>query len=130
MSAADILAEAAETYRARNAVYGDNFMKVGKIMEALFPDGIVLSTADDHNRFHIFALAVIKMTRYVQNWNAGGHKDSIHDMTVYCAMLESIDSIIEKSNVEMPFFNEEINEPAPPPLGVMLADALKHRTHK
>lgn len=93
-SGADILADASNTYRARNAVYGDNFLKVGKIMETLFPDGITLKTADDHNRFHIFMLGVVKQTRYVHNWPSGGHSDSSHDLTVYSAMLEAIDAEI------------------------------------
>lgn len=94
MSGADILQEAAQTYRKRNAVYGDNFLKVGKIMAALFPDGITLRSEDDHNRFHIFMLAVVKQTRYVHSWAAGGHADSSHDLTVYSAMLEAIDEEI------------------------------------
>lgn len=93
-SAADFLDEAAQTFRDRNAVYGDNFKRVGAVMAALFPDGITLKTEDDHNRFHIFALCVIKLTRYTQNWSKGGHPDSIHDNTVYSAMLEAIDAEI------------------------------------
>jgi hypothetical protein len=36
-------------------------------------------------------LIIVKLTRYVINWNQGGHQDSIHDAMVYCAMLEEID---------------------------------------
>jgi hypothetical protein len=94
LRADQILEKSAETFRARNAVYGDNYLKVGKVMAALFPDGVTLRTVDDHNRFHIFMLAVVKLTRYVHNWDATGHADSCHDLTVYAAMLESIDEEI------------------------------------
>lgn len=94
MKANEILREAALTYEERNKVYGDNYKVVGKVMAALFPSGILLKSADDHNRFHIFMLSIVKLTRYVQNWDKGGHQDSIRDNTVYSAMLEEIDAEI------------------------------------
>jgi hypothetical protein len=64
-----ILRESADTYEERNKVYGDNFLKVGAIMSALFPDGLTVKTPDDWNRLHILVLGVVKQTRYVQNWD-------------------------------------------------------------
>lgn len=87
----DVLERAAETFRERHAVYGDNYKLVGAVMTALFPNGIILKTAQDHNRFHILMLEIVKLTRYVQNWNEGGHEDSQLDLSVYAAMLVSID---------------------------------------
>lgn len=87
----DILREAAQTYEERSKVYGDNYIRVGKVMEAHFPDGLLIKTADDWNRLHIFLLGVVKDTRYVTNWNVGGHQDSSRDKTVYSAMQEAID---------------------------------------
>lgn len=94
MSADKILAEAASTFAARRAVYGDNYKRVGAAMAALFPDGVNLKSKDDHNRFHILMLVVVKLSRYCVNWEKSGHQDSIHDAAVYCAMLESIDAEI------------------------------------
>lgn len=99
--AAKILREAAQTFEDRNAVYGNNFLNVGKVMAGFFPDGLKVKSADDWNRLHIFLLQVIKMTRYVNNWQVGGHPDSIHDNTVYSAMLEMIDELIKYG--EAPF---------------------------
>ena len=93
ISAADILREGAKTFEERNAVYANNFKIVGEAMRAFFPEGIELKTAHDHARFHIFMLAVVKLTRYTNNWGKGGHADSIRDASVYCAMLESIDAM-------------------------------------
>ncbi len=90
-SAADILAEASETYREKNKIYGDNYKRVGEVMHGLFPVGVTLNSADDWNRMHILLLMAVKMTRYTVNW-AAGHQDSIRDMTVYGGMLEMIDN--------------------------------------
>lgn len=90
-TADEFLTEAADTFKARNAVYGNNYLNVGGALAALFPLGVTLTTADDFNRFHIFMLGVVKQSRYCNNWYDTGHADSAHDNTVYSAMLESID---------------------------------------
>ncbi len=87
-TAADILAEMADTFRERNKVYGDNYKRVGDVMAALFPAGVELSTPEDFNVWHLFELMVVKMTRFA---NSGlTHEDSIHDLAVYAAMVESL----------------------------------------
>jgi hypothetical protein len=91
MRADKILEDAAKTFRDRNKVYGDNFLRVGAVMQGLFPDGMTIKTEHDWNRLHILLLGVVKQTRYVQNWGKGGHQDSIRDSAVYAAMLEMID---------------------------------------
>jgi hypothetical protein len=93
-----ILEEGAELFRQRNAIYGNGHLKVGKIMAALFPEGIKLESSDDHLRFHIFMLAVVKLTRYSENFGKGGHADSVLDLSVYAAMLSSIDETIEEND--------------------------------
>lgn len=94
-TADEFLSEAAATFKSRNAVYGNNYLNVGAAMAALFPEGVSLKTANDHNRFHIFMLGIVKLSRYANNWGAGGHADSMHDNTVYSAMLESIDAEVK-----------------------------------
>lgn len=86
--ASDILEEMADTFRERNKIYGDNYKRVGAVMAAMFPDGVVLRTAEDFNRWHLFELQIVKLTRFA---NSGlVHKDSIHDEAVYAAMVESL----------------------------------------
>ncbi len=87
-TAADILAEMAETYRERNKVYGDNYKRVGDVMSALFPEGVMLVTPEDFNVWHLFELMVVKMTRFANS--SLTHEDSIHDLAVYAAMVESL----------------------------------------
>lgn len=94
----NLLIKAAELFKERNAVYGDNFRMVGAVMAALFPNGLTVKTVDDWNRLHIFLLGVVKDTRYVINWSTG-HPDSVGDATVYKAMLDMIDREIEAQKI-------------------------------
>jgi hypothetical protein len=87
-TAADILEAMAATFRERNKVYGDNFIRVGDMMAALFPNGVELQTPDDFVRFHLLELSVVKLTRFAVSGLT--HIDSIHDSAVYDAMLESV----------------------------------------
>ncbi len=86
--AADILDNGAQTYRERNAVYGDNFRNVGGAMAALHPRGLTLETAQDFELFHLHMLMVVKLSRFANSMLL--HRDSIHDIMVYAAMCESI----------------------------------------
>jgi len=81
-----ILEKMAQTYKERNQIYGDNFMTMGPVMSALFPQGITLKTQNDFIMFHLLDWLVGKLTRFV---NTGmTHVDSIHDLAVYAAMIE------------------------------------------
>jgi hypothetical protein len=49
---------------------------------------VSLTSAADFNKWHLFELMVVKLTRFA---NSGlTHQDSIHDLAVYAAMVESI----------------------------------------
>lgn len=87
-SAADILESAAKTYRERNEGYKDNAVMVGALMQVMFPHGVTLRTADDHHAYHLFELMIVKLTRFVKS-NLK-HVDSIHDLSVYAAMVEAL----------------------------------------
>jgi hypothetical protein len=82
------LETAAQTYRERGAVYGNNHERLGLMMQGAFPSGLTLATPLDHERFALFNLIMVKLSRYAVAWDKGGHKDSIHDVIVYAAMLE------------------------------------------
>lgn len=87
MNAADILAGMADTYRERNAVYGDNYRMVAKLVAVLFPRGVPpeLVVTD---QWHLFELKLVKLSRFAISGLA--HIDSIHDDAVYSAMIEAI----------------------------------------
>ena len=82
-----ILDEMAETFRTRNAVYGDNYKMVGKLMAVLFPNGVPKEVLHS-DQFHLFELKLVKLSRFaISNLT---HQDSIHDDGVYSAMIEAI----------------------------------------
>lgn len=84
------LREAAQVFEDRNAVYQDAYMIVGKVTEALFPNGVHLVTEEDHTRWHLLELVIVKLTRYSANWKTG-HKESMDDLINYGAMLAAVD---------------------------------------
>lgn len=91
---AEMLEESARTFRERAAIYGDNYLVIGDVLKALFPKGVALHTVEDHQRFHLVMLQLVKVTRYVQNWEAGGHDDSLLDLSVYTSMLRGLEADI------------------------------------
>jgi hypothetical protein len=83
----EILANAAKTFEKRNSIYKDNYNMVGRVMAAMFPDGIVLKTEEDFVRWHNFELKIVKISRFAASGLT--HIDSIHDDIVYSALLEA-----------------------------------------
>ena len=82
----------AKLFERNNAFYKSNIDMHRDLMLALFPDGVVLKTSDDHKRMQIFSLIIVKLSRYAKNWVEGGHEDSLEDLAVYAAMLQQVDS--------------------------------------
>jgi hypothetical protein len=87
---AAVLKEAAEVFQQRNEIYKDAYLVVGKVTAALFPEGVTLITEEDHNRWHLLELIIVKLTRYAANWDSG-HPDSMDDLMVYGAMIQALD---------------------------------------
>lgn len=85
-TAADVLSEMAATHRERAETYGDSFAMLGEVMSRLYPDGVALMTADDHRKWHLFEMIVVKICRFAASQLT--HVDSIHDIGVYAAILE------------------------------------------
>ncbi len=86
-NAADVLQQMADTFRERNAVYGDNYKRVAPIMAVLFPEGAPPELLH-HDAFHLFELLIVKISRFAISGMT--HMDSIHDAAVYAAMIEAI----------------------------------------
>jgi hypothetical protein len=91
ISAADKLRDASETFKERGGVYRDNHERLAGMLAALFPDGIELTTSEDHARFVLLSLVLVKLTRYAVQW-PDAHNDSIDDAIVYLAMLGARDA--------------------------------------
>lgn len=100
-NAGDILIDGGKTFLERHAVYGNNFLKVGNMMVAMFPDGLTITTSEDWVRLELLIMKVVKFSRYAENFTRGGHKDSIHDDMIYAAMLEHVDEVLRKNSNEV-----------------------------
>jgi len=85
------LTEAAKTFEERSKVYGEAYRQHGDVMSALLPEGVELVEALDYNRYGVLNMIVSKLVRYAHNFEEGGHKDSLHDISVYAAMLNDLD---------------------------------------
>jgi len=83
-----ILADMAETFRERDAQYGQTYLRFGEVCAAAFPQGVQLDGADQFARFGVVVQCFGKLLRYVAQ--PEGHKDSAHDLAVYAAILESL----------------------------------------
>lgn len=91
----DILAEMAQTFKERNAVYGDNYKMVADLMCTLHPNGFNQLSNQDHELGHLWSLLIVKLSRFAISGLT--HKDSIHDLAVYAAMIEAILTNREKN---------------------------------
>jgi hypothetical protein len=83
----EILNAMADTFRKRNAVYGDNYKMVAQLVKVLFPKG-VSSELVVTDQWHLFELILVKLSRFAISELK--HIDSVHDTAVYCAMIQSI----------------------------------------
>ena len=93
----EYLSSAAEMYRYKSTMYGNNYLQFGGIMKSMFPNGLTVKTEDEWNRLHLFIMNMIKTTRYAQNFNNGGHEDSVIDGIVYLAMLHQVDDLAKQA---------------------------------
>lgn len=85
------MARARDTYKVRNAKYGNNYKRFGQIMMALYPHGLTIDSFEQWNRLGILHMIIAKLSRYVTDPKVG-HLDSIHDIGVYAFMLEELDA--------------------------------------
>lgn len=90
-SVPDLLRSAASLYEERNKTYGDNYKFYGKLLDALFPNGLAIPAGDFDalNRLGIVHMIAAKLQRYCHNPKRY-HKDSARDMTVYSTMLDEL----------------------------------------
>lgn len=78
-------------YIERRGQYGDSEQGFGRVMDALFPEGLTIHGHEDWVRYGLFHQMVGKVSRYANNFSTGGHSDSLRDIRVYSAMLQAED---------------------------------------
>ena len=90
---ADELVSKAKLFAQRYAIYGNNYVRFGPIMAQLMATQKLDPTNEkDMARFGVFVQVVSKITRYAENFNRGGHDDSLDDIAVYAMMLKALDN--------------------------------------
>src|SRR5687768_6344890 len=91
----------ADLFLERNRLYGDNYKRFGAVF-SLVMQGQNLDTSNpsDMCRLGILVQIVGKVTRYGENFNRGGHDDSLDDIAVYSLMLKELDQDASKSEEE------------------------------
>lgn len=82
----------AALYEERNKLYGDNYKRFGDIMKPLLNGQFIGTDPLTQNRFAVLVHIVTKLTRYCENFEKGGHADSLDDITVYAMMLKELDA--------------------------------------
>ena len=102
MRVPEMLRECADTYEERNELYGDNYRNFGRAMQAMFPRGVECQSVDDFNRLGVLVQIVGKLGRYCEQFEAGGHDDSLLDLAVYSQMLRELDEEV-RNRPEVPF---------------------------
>lgn len=85
------LIDAAILFQERNEQYGNNFVKIGEVLHAMYPFGITISSSIQWYRIFTIIMLVMKTTRYAENVRGVGHMDSLDDMTVYAQMAAYMD---------------------------------------
>lgn len=86
------LKEKAQLFAQRHAIYGDNYKRFGPIFSRLMHgQNIEPRSSHDMSRLGILVQIVSKITRYAENFNRGGHDDSLDDIAVYAMMLKELD---------------------------------------
>jgi hypothetical protein len=81
------LSDLGHLFEERNKLYGSNYKNFGKVLTGMFPNGIVLQTEQEFNRFAIFVQIMHKTTRLAQSMPGAPHEDSCDDLSVYTQML-------------------------------------------
>lgn len=93
-----ILKSAAGLFKSKNDEYGAGYKQLGDILFSLFPDGLALNSKDDFCRWATYTMILAKVNRYAQNFEGGGHEDSLVDLMVNSSMLIELDQIRKANN--------------------------------
>jgi hypothetical protein len=89
-SPADCLANGVALFKQRNQTYREAYIGFGDVMAALYPEGLNVAGPDRFAELGVLIQIVSKVTRMTGNKDMAIHLDSVRDLKVYAAMLESL----------------------------------------
>lgn len=92
MKPQDSLRQSADVFEERGQIYGDAYKNFGHVLMALRPNGFAIRNIEDANRLGVLTQIVMKIVRYANQFEAGGHDDSLLDLSTYAAMLRELDA--------------------------------------
>lgn len=72
-----LLETSADLFKTKNAEHGDAYLKIGYVLESMFPNGLTLKTHHDFNKFTTLVQMLYKITRMCNT--CFGEKETIHD---------------------------------------------------
>lgn len=105
MGVAERLNNSGNLFRQRGNVYKDNYLHLGKILNAMFPDGIILNNEIMFNRMAMLIMIITKCGRYANTLHLEGHRDSMDDIAVYSQMINHFDDIKQHE------YEQALNDP-------------------
>jgi hypothetical protein len=94
--------ELAQIHEDRANLYGDDYLRAGTSLAAIFPQGVVLRTAEDFNRLALFIRVHDKLLRYANCFDDGGHQDSLDDISIYAQLLRHADEVRHHGRSQTP----------------------------
>lgn len=93
-SPTDILRRAADLRAEKEKLYGDSYLRGGKLLQALFPRGIKPKTEAELNRLYLFVHLLTKVDRYAKAMERGeACPESMTDAIVYAALISHADEV-------------------------------------
>ena len=97
----EILEENIQVRTERNDSYGEEtfggcYKQHGHVQSMLFPDGFTIHDAHNMSRMGCLNMIIGKLVRYCNQFENGGHADSLSDIQVYAAMLQELDELGEE----------------------------------
>lgn len=92
-----LLKQMRRLHHERGITYKENYIALGRVMVALFPNGITLKTEEDFIRYDFLNWMMSKVTRFAQADLR--HVDSMMDASVYGAMLAAFVTV---NDIERP----------------------------
>lgn len=92
MSVENRLKNAGKIFAKKEIEYGSIWKNHGKLIRVLFPRGVSAPDELSIARYSIVNMIAAKLARYCNNFEKGGHQDSLDDIIVYAAMLLELDA--------------------------------------
>lgn len=90
------LEELAEIQSQRAEVYG-NYKIIGRVMDALYPDGFLVKGPDEWNRIILFLMIQNKLARISNGIPTSSHRDSLDDISIYAQMLANFEDDLDEA---------------------------------